>query len=444
MRTVEERNPCGTKMTMKNGSCACKSGYGARESSFTGGSVCQVDNRLLDQPPKQEPSEFDALFFGRAAASRMLEHTEPFGGNGRIIGGAKVDDTSKWPFFVLIDGQQCAGAIIGQHFVLTSAQCCTKQRKFIHFGKHSGMTNTALSGVWKQISHPNYNPKTMNENLCIIHFSAIIEYGPLIQPINIASGLEEPGHNLWTAGFGTDRIVSNTPMKYMKEAKMPMRDQSACKKQYRDSGGYFNKTTMVCTGSTTAQVGPCKGDSGGPLVDIIANDDGSISKRLVGVTSFGRGCGSPEFGSVFSRIDTRVDWIKETVIELHCSRFPRDFVCLERTLNSNGCPKGYARPKNNPSGSCEDIDECALGGDACGDGGICENVDGQFNCICKPGFRNNEMNFCVDIDECSSSEANECGLNTDCVNHYGGFTCYCKNGFKARNKYLFTSSITID
>ena len=32
-------------------------------------------------------------------------------------------------------------------------------------------------------------------------------------------------------------------------------------------------------GSNTEAVGPCKGDSGGPLVDVIANEDGSISKE---------------------------------------------------------------------------------------------------------------------------------------------------------------------
>lgn len=51
-----------------------------------------------------------------------------------------------------------------------------------------------------------------------------------------------------------------------------------------------------------------QGDSGGPLQSVTA--DGL--NRLVGVTSFGRGCGSPVPG-VYTRVSRYLDWIESVV-----------------------------------------------------------------------------------------------------------------------------------
>ena len=96
--------------------------------------------------------------------------------------------------------------LIGKSFVLTSAQCCNLgQLKYVHFGKDK-MKNTRLSGVYdsgnaKRV-HPGYDDETLNNDLCIIHYSADVQYGPKIQPICMQTELPEVGHNLWVAGYG--------------------------------------------------------------------------------------------------------------------------------------------------------------------------------------------------------------------------------------------------
>ena len=140
--------------------------------------ICQVDNRLLDEPMTNNISELDILFHGHASVSRLSD--ESFNGGGRIVGGSTVSSPDKWPFFVQLNGGACAGALIGKHFVLTSAQCCEiTELKYVLFGRVA-QANTALSGIWGREIHPNYNKETKHDNLCLIHYSAEIEYGMIM------------------------------------------------------------------------------------------------------------------------------------------------------------------------------------------------------------------------------------------------------------------------
>lgn len=48
------------------------------------------------------------------------------------------------------------------------------------------------------------------------------------------------------------------------------------------------------------------------------------------------------------------------------------------------CPKGYKVSSNNTK-KCENINECATFGHNCSQ--ICTNLEGYYNCSCRPGFR---------------------------------------------------------
>jgi hypothetical protein len=80
----------------------------------------------------------------------------------------------------------CGGVLIGQGFVLTAAQCCKGATlQMLHFGLHF-TENTYLSGIYQDGTriHPNFDEKTLNNDICLIHFSASVEYGPRGNSIN--------------------------------------------------------------------------------------------------------------------------------------------------------------------------------------------------------------------------------------------------------------------
>ncbi len=78
---------------------------------------------------------------------------------------------------------------------------------------------------------------------------------------------------------------------------------------------------------------------------------------------------------------------------------------------------------------CFDIDECALGEDACMANSTCDNQPGGYACPCEAGYQGEGETACIDIDECDLG-TDDCGAQATCENTDGGFVCRCANGYQ--------------
>ena len=122
---------------------------------------------------------------------------------------------------------------------------------------------------------------------------------PASEPTIQIAGTDE--NALWApqswvevSGWGSTSETGGT-VDTLRSAAVPVTDDSTCASEY---GSNFDPTTMVCAGFQSGGVDTCYGDSGGPMQAPI--DGGGY--RLVGITSWGKGCAEPNFAGVYTRV----------------------------------------------------------------------------------------------------------------------------------------------
>jgi len=59
---------------------------------------------------------------------------------------------------------------------------------------------------------------------------------------------------------------------------------------------------------------------------------------------------------------------------------------------------------------------------------------GSFTCACGSGFCGDGITSCLDVDECSDTDANDCDVNARCDNLPGSFDCTCAVGYAGDGK----------
>jgi len=76
---------------------------------------------------------------------------------------------------------------------------------------------------------------------------------------------------------------------------------------------------------------------------------------------------------------------------------------------------------------CVDINECQANPQLCNENAVCNNTEGSYGCVCKPGFHGNGT-VCKDILECDNRP---CHADAECSELQGGFLCTCNSGRRA-------------
>ena len=128
-----------------------------------------------------------------------------------------------------------------------------------------------------------------------------------IRPMLIAARSERSswraGVMATIAGFGTTSEASSTPPRQMRHARVPITTDAYCASAYPNGlsevpdDGSFDPATMLCAGYPKGGTDTCEGDSGGPLLVEVGH-----GFRLVGATSFGKGCAEAGHPGVYARL----------------------------------------------------------------------------------------------------------------------------------------------
>lgn len=236
----------------------------------------------------------------------------PSSARAQIAGGFPIDIKEvPWQVALRIrSGDRsalCGGSVVDRHWVLTAAHCLPAGVRASDVQVITGTSDYLNGGRWIGLSrvvvHERYDPATHAADLALLRLLAPIE-GAAVALAAPDSTLS-PGQPLLVSGWGAT-AEGGAKSRQLMGALVPYVDNETCNAPASYAGRV--QPGMLCAGEVFGGPDACQGDSGGPLVK--HNPAGAI---LVGVVSFGVGCGRTAKYGVYVRVSTFRDWIERNL-----------------------------------------------------------------------------------------------------------------------------------
>ncbi|XP_045495608.1 uncharacterized protein LOC123694260 isoform X2 [Colias croceus] len=257
-----------------------------------------------------------------------IRHSQ--GINGRIKTPAYVDGDSEfgeypWQAAILKKDPKesvyvCGGTLIDGLHIMTAAHCIKSYKGFdlrVRLGEWDVNHDVEFypyieRDVISVHVHPQYYAGTLDNDLAILKLDHPVEWTkfPHISPACLPDKYTDfSGQRCWTTGWGKDAFGSNGKYQnILKEVDVPVLPHGLCQQQLRQTRLGYNyelNPGFVCAGGEEGK-DACKGDGGGPLVC-----ERGGTWQLVGVVSWGIGCGQPGVPGVYVKVAHYLDWISQ-------------------------------------------------------------------------------------------------------------------------------------
>ncbi|XP_038234086.2 transmembrane protease serine 12 isoform X2 [Dermochelys coriacea] len=244
----------------------------------------------------------------------------------RIVGGHDAQ-LGAWPWQVSLQVYQygvgfkhlCGGSLIDEYSVLTAAHCARGHMDpydwRVVIGLHDVSRperHTVKSSVREIFVHSEFRIQTFENDIALFKLYKSVNYNDYIQPIclpfvhihlNINNQTE-----CFISGWGSiAEKGEGSPI--LQEAQVDIIPSDICN-GFEWYAGMINNN-MFCAGLESGGIDSCQGDSGGPLVCYHLD---TSKYYLIGITSFGFGCGRPKLPGIYVRVSRYKKWISAHLI----------------------------------------------------------------------------------------------------------------------------------
>jgi secreted trypsin-like serine protease len=251
------------------------------------------------------------LVLAAAAMAIPLVAAVPAASDGVVVGGFPVDvSASPWTvalssrdrFGGMRSGQFCGGVVVGPSTVLTAAHCMGEEvlgspragDVKVVAGRTDLYSDTGreipVGEVWV---NPAYDSSSNSGDFAVLKLTEALPQSSVIGMAAVGDPAYAPGTQATVYGWG-DTTGSSSYAHSLRAARMHVLSDRLCEVAYPGPvDGTYEAETMVCAGEVRGGRDACQGDSGGPLV---------AQGRLIGLVSWGTGCGRPGSPGVYTRV----------------------------------------------------------------------------------------------------------------------------------------------
>ncbi|XP_073968843.1 uncharacterized protein isoform X2 [Rhodnius prolixus] len=299
-----------------------------RQAYYGGGSGrCAAREVCCRRPARTGPQQFRPQ---QQQHSGQCGVRNAHGINGRIKNPVYVDGDSEfgeypWQVAVLKKDPQesvyvCGGTLIDALHVLTAAHCIKSYTAYelrVRLGEWDVNHDVEFfpyeeRDVAKVQVHPEFYAGTLYNDLAILRLErpASMNTSPHISPACLPDPHADfSGSRCWTTGWGKDAFGDyGKYQNILKEVDVPVLSHHQCQSQLQQTRlGYEFKLHpgFICAGGEEGK-DACKGDGGGPMV---CEKNGIW--QIVGVVSWGVGCGQYGVPGVYVRVQHYLPWIRQ-------------------------------------------------------------------------------------------------------------------------------------
>lgn len=237
--------------------------------------------------------------------------------NIRLIGG-NSGGRGFSPWQVMLQNLKgkflCGGVLIHPSWVLTAAHCVeTGETLKVRLGKYHRLrieNSEQTIRVDKYVRHENYTKLTSDNDIAMLHLAEPVMYNKYALPICLPTRdlaeheLTTKGRQMLVTGWGSTSDEMRNYSALLSYIEIPIVPKNECAQVMTNT----ISDNMLCAGSLGDRKDSCSGDSGGPMATKYKD-----TWFLVGLVSWGEGCGKKEKFGVYTKVSQYLEWIQHHI-----------------------------------------------------------------------------------------------------------------------------------